>query len=318
MDNLPPCSIDDGLSPRLRDLKAQLIASIPCAPEERQSRDELATKPLDAVIINYMTWVDRLISKRPRRVDFAPDFWKCPLPVEIQMGVANLMQLFSTGGDLSPYLSRYALTHGYVATPEIRRRGPDWADGGRGAKDFAVNVFDVHHLHFTPTGETRRRGPSDALLFVNLFRDGVRFLMVGDHKSFDGPELRRRVATARRDAGLSLVGVLPPRDPTPPPQLGRMLRKGINAFESLDGDVVPVGMVATNGTSLWLRRHVDVIMGILEDWDEKLDSPAGCAELAGRMGVPANLEGAQWQFDHGDFCLVDRAWTAYIFRKWIR
>lgn len=302
------------MSTRLQGLKLYLIEEIPCTPWER---DELTSMPLDAVMMHYMMWVDRLISRRPRRVEFAPQFWTGPLPDDIQTGLANLMQLFSTGGDLRPYLSQYALSHGYVG-PKANRKGPDWADGGKGAKDFAINVLDVHHLHFVPIEGTRRHGQSNALLFVNLFRNGVRFLMVGDHKSFDSPALRKRVAASRRDAGMSLVDILPPRDPTPATDIGRMLRKGINTFESVDGEVVPIGMFSTNGTSLWMRRHVDVIMSILEDWDAKLDSESGRAELTKRMGVMADLRGAQWQFEHGDFCLVDRGRTAYIFRKWLR
>lgn len=302
---------------RLLALKAGLVEAIPCAPEEEAARAELAEKPLTKVLMHYMTWIDRIISNRPRRIEFAPGFWETPLPPAILSGLADLMQLFSTGGNLRPHLSHYAQTHGYVMQPPKQRKGPDWADGGAGAKDFAVNVLDVHHLHFTPISNTRRRGQSNALLFVNTFRDSVRFLMVGDHNSFDSKALRKCAAASRHAAGLALKGIGHSRQP-PPQDLGRILRRGMTATETVNGDAVPVGAIALDGTSLWVVRYVQRIMELLRDWDGKLDTSSGRAELAGQMRFAADLEGAQWQLIHGDFCLVDRGGTAYVFIKWMR
>lgn len=313
LDGLP--HIED-LPPRLRGLRAALIDSIPCAPEEKEARQELSRKPLADIIKHYMTWVDRLISDRPRRVDFAPGFWGVALPDDLLPRLAALMQLFSTGGDLRPHLSHYAQTHGYVSRLTARRRGPDWADGGGGSKDFAVNIFDIHHFHFTPIQNARRRGQSDALLFANVYRDSVRLIMVGDHKTFDSEALRKRAAAARHSDGVALrdvVGIEPA-----PKEIGQMLRRGIMAAETVQGQVVPVGLIALDGTSLWVVRHANKIMGLLSDYDSKLDTATGRAEFAGLMNVKDDLEGAEWQFVHGDFCLVTRSGIAYVFFKWIR
>jgi hypothetical protein len=304
------------LPPRLRQLKAALIAAIPCAPDEEQARADLASKTLGDVIKHYMAWVDRLISRRPRRVEFASDFWKDALPAHLLPRLAELMQVFTTGGDLSPYLSRYAQTHGYVQQFTSKRRGPAWADGGSGSLDFAVNMFGIHHLHFTPAHGVRRKGQSDALLFASVQRDSVRFLMVGDHRSFDSEALRKRAAAARHAEGMALKGVAV--DQEPPDDIGRMLRRGFMATETVNGEVVPLGLTALDGTSLWTVRHVSKVMGLLHDYDAKLDTPVGRSEFADLMNVTDDLDGAEWQFVHGDFCLVSRSGVAYVFFKWMR
>lgn len=308
--------MDEYLSPRLRNLKAALIAAIPCAPEEKAARQELSDKPLADVVRHYMTWIDRLVSARPRRVEFAPDFVDRALPYDLVSRLANLMQLFSTGGDLRPYLSHYVRTHGYVTPPHARRKGPDWADGGRGTKDFALNVLDIHHFHFVPVVNARRRGQSDALLFANVYRDRVRFIMVGDHRSFDSEALRKRAAAARRDDGMVMRGVTP--DDAPPTEMGEMLRRGIMVPQTVNGEVVPSGLIALDGTSVWVAMHVDKIMQLLKDYDQQLDTAAGREEFAALMNIRDDLEGAEWQFVHGDFCLVSRSGVAYVLLKWLR
>ncbi len=276
----------------------------------------LASKPLADVLKHYMTWVDRLIANRPRRVEFAPDFWKHGLPDDQLARLAELAQVFKTGGDLRPYLSHYVQTHGYVLRPTPRRRGPDWADGGGGAIDFAVNMFGVHHFHFKPVMDGRRRGQSNALLFAKVYRDSVLLLMVGDHKSFDSEALRKRAAEAHHADGLAvkdMVSAGPVKE-----DIGRMLRCGIMTTETVNGDLVPVGITALDGTSLWTIRHVTNIMRLLRDHDAKLDTPAGRAEFAQLMNISDDLEGAEWQFAHGDFCLVARSQVAYVFFHWMR
>jgi hypothetical protein len=110
----------------------------------------------------------------------------------------------------------------------------------------------------------------------------------------------------------------PAQDGAAPRDVGRLLRSGINALETLENDLVPVGMVMSDGTSMWIRKHVDEIMMTLEDWDHRLDTPAGRQELVEAMGVAADLEGAHWQFSHGDLCLVDQHGNAYLLSKWMR
>jgi hypothetical protein len=316
MDSRTKPASDAAISPRLRDLKAYLIDAIPCAPDEEQARAHLASKPLADVIKHYMVWVDRLISKRPRRVEFASDFWKDALPDHLLPRLAELMQVFTTGEDLSPYLSRYTQTHGYVPQVGKKRRGPAWADGGGGSLDFAVNMFDIHHFHFTPARGGTRKGQSDALLFAAVKRESVRFLMVGDHKSFDSAALRKRAAEARHSEGMALKDVMV--DQEPPDDVGHMLRRGFMATGTVHGEVVPLGLTALDGTSLWTVRHVDKVMAFLDDYDHKLDTPEGRAEFAALMNTTDDLDGSEWQFIHGDFCLVSRSGVAYIFFKWMR
>lgn len=119
---------------RLASLKADLIAMIPCAPEEERLKAELAAKPLDRVLVHYLTWVDRLIAPRPRNVIFSEDFWKTPMPDDVLGAVYTLHRKAVAGDDLSPYLSRFSRTHGYTGSPEERRKAPSWADGGKATK----------------------------------------------------------------------------------------------------------------------------------------------------------------------------------------
>ncbi len=306
------------LPERLATLKSDLVAAIPCAPEELKLKAELAAKPLDRVITYYLTWVDRLIPPRTRRVVFGEDFWKAPKSDKVLQGISTLHQKATLGEDLSPYLSRFSLTHGYTGEPSGKRRGPSWADGGRGDKDFAVHVYETHHLHFVPSGPNLgRRGNSDDLLFVNVNRYQMRFLMTGTHKTFDSPELRAAAAKARRDDGWALNGMTVDR--ANERDNGVLYRKGLNVLESIDGQAVAMGLLSTAGTGLAYTRQSDKIMIFLEEWEEKLGTAEGVREFAEMGKIPSRyFEDFKWGFWFGDFCLVNGRGQGVSLIPWAR
>lgn len=305
-------------SPRLKRLKADLILAIPCAPEEARLKEELESKPLDYVIMHYLNWVDRWIATRKRAVLFAEDFWKTPMSDEILSGVSLLYRQVTDGEDLSLHLSHFTRTHGYTGESQTKRRGPIWADGGRGDRDFAVHVYETHHLHFTPMSENfKRKGQSDALLFVNVRRNTMRFLMVGNHKSFDSEQLKQAVVKARRADCLTIKGIsLPDEDKPNPPSL---YRSGFNVIERLDGESVFMGLLNSTGSSIQYLQHADRIMIFLEEWDEKLNTVDGRKEFSNQRLIPARyFEDFGWSFWHGDFCLVNGDGEAVSLINWIR
>ncbi|CAN7545279.1 hypothetical protein [Neorhizobium sp. LjRoot104] len=279
---------------------------------------ELAAKPLDRVLVHYLTWVDRLIAPRPRNVIFSEDFWKTPMPDDVLGAVYTLHRKAVAGDDLSPYLSRFSRTHGYTGSPEERRKAPSWADGGKGDKDFAVHVYETHHLHLVPMNENlRRKGQSDDLLFVNINRTQMRFLMMGKHRSFDSAELRTSVAKARKEDGWVIKGINP--DTRSEQNLGKMYRLGINSVASVEGEAVMMGIMSSGGTSFLYTRQADRIMIFLENWDQKLDNVEGRKEFAAKARIPASyLRDFTWGFWYGDFCVVNSGGEVACLIPWSR
>ncbi|MCQ1773865.1 hypothetical protein NOI24_21355 [Neorhizobium galegae] len=240
------------------------------------------------------------------------------MPDNVLGSISNLHRKAIAGDDLGPYLSRFSRTHGYTGSAENRRKGPSWADGGKGDKDFAVHAYETHHLHLVPMNENlKRKGHSDDLLFVNINRTQMRFLMMGSHRSFDSAELRTSVARARKADGLVIKGINPIGRSEE--NLGRMYRQGINSVASVEGEAVMMGVMSSGGTSFFYTRQADRIMIFLEEWEEKLDTVEGRKELSVKGRIPTHyLNNFTWGFWYGDFCLVNGEGQGICLIPWSR
>lgn len=305
-------------SQRLLALKSDLIARIPCTPEETKLKNELSQKSLSSVIAHYITWIDRLIPPRPRHVTFSEVFWKRTISNNQIGQIASLCEKVAAGDDLTPYLSRYTQTHGYTGDITAVRKAPLWADGGKGDKDFAIHVYETHHLHLVPmNGNSKRKGQSDDLIFININRNEMRFLMLGTHKSFDSVELREVVANTRKQDGLYVRGISPRPPLAANPHKSR--RQGLNTVEIVDGKAVIMGLMSCGGSGLLYTQYPSTIMRFLEEWEGKLDTETGRTEFAARAEVPLTfLDGFRWGFWFGDFCLISSEEKAVRVLYWHR
>lgn len=161
---------------RVRTLHDEIVATIPC--QKPGYRNDLAALSFGAVFTVYMNWADRLVPTRPRRVVFLDGFWSDEA-WRHKDAVLEISKKVESGTDLTGHLSSLVDFRGYSPSrydAQGRLITSKWRD-----KDFALNAYNVHHLHFV-----ERPARTKELLFVEFTRDVAVFVMVGDHDSFDG------------------------------------------------------------------------------------------------------------------------------------
>lgn len=186
----PPPQIDTA-RPRLLRFRDELIAAVPCWPDTAKVRAELDRYELNTLLVIYTNWADRRIRPDKRKVVYAPGFWDGPLAATYKLQILKLTKKVEQGADLTPHLSEKIFTHGYVPIrPPGHVKGPEWGD-----KDFALNAYDVHHLHL---GRLNDQGDkvthAKHLLYACFERTKATFLIVGDHKNFDDGTVARAAA----------------------------------------------------------------------------------------------------------------------------
>ena len=290
------------LPPRVMRLKNFVARTIPCPDDD--TKKELAELHLNELMIRYMTWVDRLIPLRPRKVEFTKAFWSRQFSSEQLAAVRQIQRASEAGDSLMPFLSRSVLTHGYTERRKEGKRGIAWADGKRGYKDLALNAFDAHHLHLTAmNADGSRSGGSRDLLFVKVSRTILRMLLLGDHNSFNDGSLLRVVAEDNYGTGTMRLG-LPAGEGFPLPERQRLARAGLSVPENVNGETVMTGMMASDGSSTFHVFHCSRVLSAMRDWDRSLDSIEGRITLSEKLGVDiSGWHAADWWLWYGDLCL---------------
>ncbi|WP_157055221.1 hypothetical protein [Methylocystis sp. SB2] len=282
-------------SDRISGLRKDIVSRIPCTLESEKARAELETMPISELILAYINYADRYVAPRRRQVFYARNFWT---EKRAQNRISDIMQIereIRSGVDLEPRLSERIHKEGYATGGARSHR---WAD-----KDFALNCYGVHHLHFLK-GRKRTR----ELLFVEFFRHRAIMIMVGDHNSFNDGTLEMVVARSRADSGFALNGVLPSRTPPTPVENHRLARHGISTTVDVGDRVIPAAMMMTSGHGLRSRFLADEISTTLMQMDQQLGDPAYIKMVFGEHSrlLRATPQFA-WFFDYLDLVLVDVA-----------
>lgn len=284
---------------RIRQLHDEIVQTIPC--EKPKFRADLAALSIGAVTTVYVNWADRFIPTRQRRVVYLDGFWASDSAWRMRDAVLDVEQKVASGADLTGHLSSQVDFKGF-APSRYDGNGlllnSKWRD-----KDFALNAYNAHHLHFK-----ERPGRSKELLFAEFTRDIAVFVMVGDHDSFDGPELEGRILEARARNGHELKGIMAPTSGGyTAAERNELARAGISTMAVVDGKVVIAASVSTAGTSDYASMHASKLLKTLAKWDEKLDDPKWVEELFGGSDVqyPAAPK-LEWLLNHTSLLLIER------------
>jgi hypothetical protein len=286
----------ENLPPRVETLRSALASEIPCSPNSPEVRAELDALPMGRLLSIFYNWAGRLIPQRRRTLDFASGFWD-ERALRNEAAVYELVERVRRGEDLTPYLSNQARTDGYVPRPAGVRRGPQW-----GGKDFALNAWDVHHLHLSPGG-------TNDLMYATFGRDFVLAVMVGDHKSFDDGSLEGRVLEARARSGHMVMGGMLGGDGLESKQRIALARHGITSAATVDSQVVLGAMLSSDGSS---TRHTMMVIKAqrsLREYDPKIDEPGWLASVS---APSAQFIDPQWSFIGTDLCIVSTDGQAAI------
>lgn len=291
----------NSLPPRLEKLRSQLLANIPALPG---SQTALAALSMPQAMLAYVNWASRFIKPRRRSVSYAPAFWKSQAAMERGGEILALEASVKAGSDLTPYLSGRVLSDGYQSGSDHGKQ-MTWAD-----KDFALNAYGIHHLHFVPAnGKSRGADPGKHghLLYVEFGRHHATFLMVGDHKSFDDGTLHDAVIEARASTGAwELHGIRPPRDPDNQKDEFRLARRGFATTAVKDGRVFVAANLSTAGTSPRHTRHASHLLRALSVVDSQLEKESYWREMFASVGrPPPSVREFEWAMQYTELSVIE-------------
>jgi hypothetical protein len=205
--------------------------------------------------------------------------------------VHHLAEKIEAGHNLTPFLSDRIARLGYMPS---KPQGIEWED-----KDYALNVFDTHHLHLKPTG-------TKALLYVCFSRNDAFLVMLGNHKSFNDGTLAEAIAECRVGTVLEFKGVLGSARQHTMREQNRLQRYGFSTTYQVGDHTVMGAMVSSAGTSVLQTMHANHIMRAIKKREPQLDEPGFCRELFGQNSAPYPAAPVfEWVMQHCDLCLVE-------------
>ena len=297
--------------PRLAQFQTDIARAIPCVPEE--ARANLTKMVLPDSLRVFMNWRDQFVPMRLRQVQMSERFLRDPRTIQYWPAVEDLKSRIEAGEDLRPFFSNYIAQYGYVP-PKTRkarkRRGINWEE-----KDHALNSYDAHHLHLSPTRQT------EELLFVSFTRQSASFIMVGDHKSWKDGTLAIAVAEERAASGLELKGIFAsPSEEFTVEQRTQLQWRGMSTEISVGDKIVPSAFVCGDGTGLAQSRHVDHMIMTLAKVDPSLDDDAYVRPLFESVGRPCPPDPEFfWLMRDCDLCVAEKSSrTAFSLLPWRR
>ncbi len=260
---------------------------------------------LSSLLISYVNYADRFIAPRPRTVSLASNFWHS-VGAQAQMNsIFEIVREIEQGEDLQRRLSPRTLTAGFA--PNAANK---WED-----KDFALNAYDVHHLHLGGLDKRGKFKHADALLFLTVSKTRAHILFLGTHKSFRDRSLERIVASERARAGYTFKGVVAPRESPNLSEKHRLARIGFPTSTEVEDQVVPLAMLTTSGHRFRSVRYADQVLDVLERVEAAIDQPnfvvKTFAANAGRIAAEPNFV---WRMQYLDLALIDmKSMTAGLF-----
>ncbi len=290
--------------PRLQEFQSYLANAIPCHPQS--ARADLTAESVTILLSRYLNWADRFILVRPRTVCWWNGFLTHGTVRHHLPAVRAMQKRIEAGEDLKPFLSDKIERYGYVR-PQIsiagKRRGLEWGD-----KDYALNAYDVHHLHLgnriTANGRSIR---TRELLFASFDRKSAFLVMVGDHKSFDDGTLGQAIAEAYVATGNAIKSIVGLSRSLTPQDRNRLQRHGVTTFAQVGNQVVPGAMLSTAGTSMFHTMYANRIMRTIDVCELLLDDHKTIREWFSNAGrsCPASPE-CYWRMNNCDFGLLEK------------
>lgn len=278
----------------------------------KQAQDELNAMELNELIPHYIQWADKFIRPKPRKLYELNSFDSSKLKPKDKARLQTLMISIEKGDNLSPFLSKKAEDSFGTSKPDAK--GIGWSDSG-GTYDMFLNAYGVHHLHLIPENENgKRKGNSDALLFVGFFINEAVLLMLGTHKSFHDGSLLTAATEFQGANDFSMKGIVGVDNELSNKDHQRMLRYGTNTTkQTMHGDFVP-SMIAMAGNGTMHMMHSSKILRAIRDVDPLLNTQDGRKKFEEKykFQIPENAD-LQYTFDHCHFALFDMKTERQIF-----
>lgn len=234
-----------------QDIRQHTLACLPHGPTDRLALDAKSTSDL---LILYLSWCNRFISDRPRRVHLSGLIsakWPTIDP-SYKAALDCIVSRFERGSNLNAHLSRGVNTSFQSPAANTARRLRHQRH-----LDLLLNDWGVHHLHLSLEVQTdgfvkRTR----SLLFVAVRPDDAYLIDVVDHgpDAWTKQHILETMIEEWPDASLMIEarGVLPSGKRLSDTQRRNLRSNGYNASFEIDGRVYmsPMGGIMSTGASL--------------------------------------------------------------------
>jgi hypothetical protein len=164
-------------SPRVRMFRAEIINSIPRVPNTKASRSYMESKPTSWLISTFVTWRQRQVPAKPRRVSLwsggiTPSDFAAAKP-----RLRVLLQKVEKGEDLAPHLSYLVDTKGVILP------GAGSTEKGKDL-DTVLTRYGMYHFHIGEITPQNPKGRSGMLVFAEITDSEFRIVAIADHYAF--------------------------------------------------------------------------------------------------------------------------------------
>ncbi|WP_328295793.1 hypothetical protein OG218_24370 [Kineococcus sp. NBC_00420] len=260
------------------DLHECLLSLVPHHPSDR---DAVAVRSVEDLLLDYLTWSERKITPRPRRVHLS-DALRTGEHLhrgEISPGLRQVLYLARTGGDLSPYLSKQT-KYAYA-----RRKRPN-KPLKRGL-DLLLHAWGIHHLHLSMQHEDDGFAVRTEQVLMVIVRQADFFAIdVVVHDSGDSgdphwtvnEELLRTVARSWPTVDLlnrSMIATGLAGPPHSPDDLLQLRKAHVSTFHAFDGAVFHPRLLSIAGTPMDLGERAAQLLSGVRELQERLSRDGG-------------------------------------------
>jgi hypothetical protein len=264
--------------PRVKKFRLELIKLIPRVPNNRASLQQMMTRSLRGVVLDYLNWASRYVTPRPRTVMVTPQVQSDPRWATMQPAITALLDKVARGDDLTAHLSLEPHTKGVAPVAQAAGASAEqkWSD-----KDQVLNIMGFHHFHLGTTAEPAGHMiRTNELFFAQVARDRFTVIALFDHDVFEaGTSERQRLHSVPEQ--VMFAGVAP-------------------------GSAVIMSQVALSVHSMPVVLYTSRCIRVIKEIDPKLDDRSFVAQLYqdGERTPPKNPK-LTWRFRGFDLGLGD-------------
>ena len=281
-------------SKRMKNFRKWLINAVPRFPNDKATLALLEEKHLVDLLILFLNWRVRFVAPRKRAVSIEKAAAIDPRWTTLSARIDPLLNKVENGEDLTPYLSRKAISKGFSAETEKNDPNADhWAD-----KDFLLNVMGLHHFHLVPCDGTSGRDAHNDILFASVSREQFEVIGIYNHEVFEssvpGSMAAERAQLWRIFEEREQRGALP----------GQLLFGGMGGF----------GITLSGHPSI-LVSAAQRYYQIIRDMDPQLDEQSFITDMYPPASVPAKPK-LKWRLNYLDLGVLDETTsTFFIYAK---
>ncbi len=281
-------------SKRIKNFRMWLTKAVPRFPNDKATLVLLEEKHLVDLLIIFLNWRVRYVTPRKRTVLIENTAANNPRWITLSSRIDHLLNKVRNGEDLTPYLSRKAISKGFSPATEKNDPNADhWAD-----KDFLLNVMGLHHFHLVPCDGASGRDAHNDVLFASVSREQFEVIGIFNHEVFESS-----VPGAMAAERAQLWKIFEERE-----------QRGALPGQLLFGGMGGLG-ITLSGHPTTLVRAAQRYYQRIREIDPQLDVQSFITDMYSPASIPAKPK-LQWRLNYLDLGILDESTsTFFIYAK---